>query len=202
MAVVSTQAETVDAGHVQRRRGRRTMLAILAVCAAPIVLGTIAYFFWQPAGRTNFGELLPPKPFAMAATELDGRPFDPKQFGGKWVLVVLDRPSCDEACQRKLFLIRQIRTAHGRDQSRVERLWLLRRDGDVAATLQPLTTGATLARIAIEEDPSRLLGATPERFVFLVDPQGNLMMRFAADAEPKLIMKDLGKLLRINNRGS
>ena len=35
------------------------MLAIAAVCLAPFVAAWIAYFYWQPQGGANYGELIP-----------------------------------------------------------------------------------------------------------------------------------------------
>jgi hypothetical protein len=43
-------------------------------------------------------------------------------------------------------------------------------------------------------------GAPPER-IYLVDPLGNLMMRFPRDPDPKLMMKDLSRLLKASQIG-
>jgi hypothetical protein len=193
-------ATSTDAG--RRARGRRMMALVFAVAAAPIVLGTLAYYFYPPAGRTNYGELVPLARADIAATTLDARAFDIASLRGKWVLIAFDRPACDERCQQKLYYMRQVRTAQGRDQDRVARVWFLRGDGTVDAGLHSLVVGATLARVAPEEDPARVFGAGFEQHVFLADTEGNLVLRFPADPDPKRMIRDLQKLLRVNNRGS
>ena len=178
------------------------MLSVLAICAAPFVLATLAFYFWQPAGRTNTGEILLPKLLAITATTSDGKAFDVQQFGGKWALAVVDTPVCGEACQQKLFAIRQLRTAQGRDQDRIERLWLLSAAGSPATGLEPLTAGVTIAHAATADAVATMFGSNADQNIYLIDPQGHLMMRFPARAEPKLILKDLRKLLSVNKRGT
>ena len=128
---------TVDSA-LQRSRGRRQMLLILAICAAPFVLGTLAYYFYRPDGRTNYGELIEPKPLALRGERLDGAPFTLERLAGKWVLITIDSPACAGGCEAKLFATRQLRTAQGRDQDAVDRLWLLTGPEAPAAKLDPL----------------------------------------------------------------
>ena len=95
---------------------QRTLLLIGLVCLAPVVLGTAAYVLhWTPGGTGNYGELIPPRP-------LTGPPLE--ALRGKWVLVSFDEATCDAACERKLYFMRQVRRAQGKDQDRVERLWI------------------------------------------------------------------------------
>ena len=44
---------------------------------------------------------------------------------GKWVLVQFDGGACDAGCERKLYFMRQVRRAQGKEMQRVARLWLL-----------------------------------------------------------------------------
>src|SRR5665647_1101723 len=54
--------------------GRWKMLAVLLICAAPVVASYFTYYVVQPEGRRNFGELInPQRPLpAMATQALDG----------------------------------------------------------------------------------------------------------------------------------
>ena len=45
----------------QRRRQRLKLLAILLVCAAPVIASYLAYYVMPPLGRTNFGDLIEPQ---------------------------------------------------------------------------------------------------------------------------------------------
>jgi cytochrome oxidase Cu insertion factor (SCO1/SenC/PrrC family) len=195
----SVQEHHVDP--VQRARGRRTMLMVLVICAAPFVLGTIAFYWWTPPRSTNYGELLSLSQPAVNALTVDGKPLDLQQFRNKWVLVTIDRMPCDDSCEKKLFLTRQVRIAQGRDQERVARLWLMLGSGTPEPKLQPLVDQAMVARLTAE-DLTPAFGATPFAHVYVIDPQGNLMMRFPPDPNPSRVIKDLQKLLRVNNRGS
>jgi cytochrome oxidase Cu insertion factor (SCO1/SenC/PrrC family) len=191
-----------DVDPVLRARGRRTMLIVLAICAAPFVFGTIAFYWWTPPRSTNYGELLALSQPKLNALTNDGKPLDLQQFRNKWVLVTVDRLPCDDSCEKKLFLTRQVRVAQGRDQERVARLWLTQGAVAPGEKLQPLVDQAVVARLAVEEDPARTFGATPLAHVYVIDPQGNLMMRFPSEPNPSRVIKDLQKLLRVNNRGS
>jgi cytochrome oxidase Cu insertion factor (SCO1/SenC/PrrC family) len=193
-------APAVDAARTAR--GRWILLAIFAVCAAPVILGTLAFYFWQPAGRTNYGELLPLAPLRVVGTTADGAPFDFKSLAGQWVLVNVDMQPCDAACAEKLFFTRQTHVAQGAEAGRVERVWLT---ADPAAAtgekLAPTLVGARVVRPA-SADMLTPFGAAADKHVFLVDPLGNLMMRFPEKADPKRMIKDLQKLLRVNKRSS
>lgn len=200
MSASTDRLPSPDAPPAQRvRRARFTLLLVFAVCAAPIVLGTLAFYFWPPSGRTNYGELIAPTQLRWSGTHLDGKPFDPRSVAGKWVLVVIDGDACDARCEQKLYFSRQVRTAQGRESERVTRLWIT--DAAPSEKIAPLLAGAQVLRV---QDKALLsaFGPQPANHVYLVDDMGNLMMRFPEDADPKRMIKDLQKLLRVNNRGN
>ena len=59
-------------------RGRWKLLAVLAVCAAPLIASYFTYYVIKPKGGvTNYGALIDPRQYpipAMASTTLDGKP--------------------------------------------------------------------------------------------------------------------------------
>ena len=170
----------------------RAKLALIAfVCAAPVVLGTLAYVFhWTPGAQGNYGELVEPRPLA-------GPPFD--SLRGKWVLVAVDAPACDARCERKLYFMRQLRKGMGSNQDRVERLWLLSGAGEPGAALLAAFEGTRVARA----DAALLASfpGAPSAHIYVVDPLGNLMLRFPSDPDPSAMLKDLGRLLRYSRFG-
>ena len=169
---------------------RNKVLLIGAICLAPIVLGTLAYVFrWDVGAPGNYGELLPPKPLA-------GAPFE--RLRGKWLLVVVDDPACDAWCEKKLYYLRQLRRAQGKDMDRIDRLWLLTRDGLPRAGLAEAFQGTLVA-------PAPKLDAFPGKpadHIYLVDPLGNLMMRWPRDPDASRVLKDLQRLMRIAPRAA
>ena len=176
------------------RRSNRTLWLILAVCAAPVIASYLAYYFWQPSGHVNYGELIAPHtlPDVPLATP-DGRAFKVSEFKGQWVLVMASPSACDERCRRDLVYMRQVRLAQGKDTDRIERLWLLTDGGDPDRALVAEHEGIIMARNAQGAAPE--VASAPGR-VHVIDPLGNLMMRFPADPDPRRMLKDVARLLR------
>jgi hypothetical protein len=161
---------------------------IALICAAPLVLGTAAYLFgWGTGSLSNYGELIPPRPVAAPALE---------KLRGKWVLVIFDAPRCDAGCERKLYFIRQVHRAQGKDMNRLERLWVLTGEGKPSSDLMMVIQGTHLARFPADGFPG-----TPTDHIYLVDPLGNLMMRFPPDPDPSKVIKDLQRLLKYSRSG-
>lgn len=185
----------------RRRRGRLIAAAIFAVCALPLAAALVAYFLFPPAGRTNYGELLEPKTLPPVRLErLDGRAFALADVKGKWVMLQVDAPECGRRCQAKLFNMRQSRLAQGDNADRIERVWLVAGNGAPPAELARLYEGAVLARAA-PELVAALPGGEVRDHIYLIDPRGNLMLRFPQDADPKRIIKDLQRLLKYSSTG-
>ena len=161
-------------------------LALVAlVCAAPIVLGTAAYLLDWSAGKPgNYGELVAPRAVSAA-------PF--AALRGKWVLVSADAAACDAYCEKKLYFMRQVRRAQGKDMERIERLWLVSGAGAPRAELLAAIEGT---RVVALEDP-----AFTRDHIYLVDPLGNLMLRFPRDPDPSRMIKDLQRLMRYSKIG-
>ena len=122
-------SERVPAAAVrQRRTGRWKLLAVLLVCAAPIIASYLSYYVIKPEGRTNYGTLIDqashPMP-KLSSTTLDGRPETLENYAGKWIMVKVGGGDCDKACQDQLYAMRQLRTMQGKNMDRVERVWLV-----------------------------------------------------------------------------
>ena len=175
------------------RRGRYRLLALGAFFALPVVAGWVAYLTgWVPGTTSNYGTLLQPKSLAMPAFEA---------LRGKWVLVQFDGAACDAWCEQKLYTMRQVRRAQGREMHRVERLWIVT---DSAAPRPALLAAIEGTRIARGEGRLAALfpaGDVPSEHIYLVDPLGNLMLRFPRDPDPSRMVKDLERLLKVSGFG-
>jgi cytochrome oxidase Cu insertion factor (SCO1/SenC/PrrC family) len=186
-----------------RRRGRLIALALFAACAVPVVAGYLAYFYFPPSGRVNYGELVDTRPLPGGGlARPGGAPFGIESLRGKWVLLHVDRAECPSPCAAKLFNMRQVRLAQGKDMDRVERLWVLLDESMPGPELARLTEGVVLAR-SLDGALVRALPAPSEAsdHVYLVDPLGNLVLRFPKDADPKRMIKDLQRLLKYSGIG-
>ena len=179
------------------------MLAIAALCLAPFIAAYIAYFYWQPQGRTNYGDLIAARPLIDPVLHtLDQRPYKLSELRGKWVLVQLDNAECGSACQEKLYAMRQVRLAQGREMDRVDCVWLILDEGQLETRLMREYDGTRMLRAG--DSPLRgefaPAGAVRDH-IYLVDPLGNLMMQFPAHADARKMHKDLSRLLRASRVG-
>ena len=185
----------------QTNRSNLTLWLILAICVLPIAASTVLYFSWTPKQFVNHGELLEPVPLAQVSlSRADGSRFAFNELDGQWAFVSVDDAACDENCLRKLYLMRQIRLTQGKNTDRIERVWLVR-DGKQPAS-QTLRDYAGMRTILLS--PRESLSLFPadhsrQEYIYLIDPIGNLMMRFPRDVDPSRMKKDIAKLLRVSS---
>jgi len=186
-----------------RTTNRSTLWIILAVCVAPFIASIFAYVWWQPEGRVNYGELVLPTVVPVTRLETaSGEPFSFASLKGKWILVTVDSSSCDQYCQKKLWKMRQVRRAQGKDMDRVERVWLLPDKGRP----DPAVLSAYSGTHAVSAADSPVLAALPvdgalRDHIYLIDPLGNLMLRYPREADPSRMRKDLVRLLKVSQIG-
>ncbi len=205
---------------VRRRTSRLTVLGILALCAAPVIASYLAYYFFPPEGRAIYGSLVEPQ---IEVSDLGGTPA-PMPAGqevapdagsvpqesifarlrGRWALVVVAPGACPGDCAQRLYSIRQVRLAQGRDAERLERVWLVTDGQQPAAELLAQHSGMQVWFTAQDQLRQRFpANATADGFarIYLVDPHGQLMMQFPIGADPGRIRKDLARLLKISRIG-
>jgi hypothetical protein len=186
-------------------RGRWKMLALLLVCAAPIIASYLTYYVIRPEARRNFGELIEPQRSlpALTARALDGSAVPLQSLRGQWLLVSVAGGACDSACEKHLYFQRQLRTGLGKDRDRLDWVWLVSDNQPVRPeVLSVVQQQATVLRIEpqalgawLAPAPGRAL---PEH-LYLVDPIGNWMMRFPPDLDAEgaaRVKRDLERLMR------
>lgn len=191
----------------QQRRGRWKLFAVIAVCASPLIFSYLTYYVIKPEGRTNYGDLLDPRlhPIpVLGSTTLDGKPAELDTYKGQWLMVQVDGSECLEPCQKKLINMRQLRLMQGKEMERIERVWLITDARPIETMLIRQFDGTRLLRAKLEAVRTWLPvepGTTAADHIYLIDPMGNLMMRFPKDADPNKIKKDLSKVLRASSIG-
>lgn len=206
------------------RASQRKLLLILACFAIPLLLATI----WLQVlrvqggtfGDTSRGELIvPARPFdAFALQTTEDADFGLDELRGRWNLLYLVNGACDETCETSLYHMRQVRLALNHRMDRVRRLVLPAADlplSDALLAEHPgllVLQGDAEARAgfvdqirAAEADmhAARGLEGGVPRFsgIYLIDPNGNLMMRFDDELDPRLMLKDLKHLLKVSRIG-
>ncbi len=195
-------------------RKRWQLVLIAAVFAAPMAAAYLLYYSgWRPDVGRAHGELVtPPRPVAdVELTALDGKATRFGAFRQRWLLVYFGSGECTSACERALYQIRQVIAAQGRQADRLRGAMVVT-DGRALDMLgyqikdYPEVTVLTglpvnVTRLAREfELPAGSALAGLHR-IYVVDPLGNLMMSYPADADPSGMRKDLARLLRASQVG-
>lgn len=183
------------------RPNRGKLIVLLVIFFVPLGIAFAMYYgsSWRPTGTTNHGQLLLP---------LQTVPADVPSLHGKWALVVIADGQCDEACRTALVLARQTRLALNQDSPRVSRVLLATAnccDRNYLDAAHPGLQTVDLAADGQATQAAALLAAFPATGLhdglFIVDPLGNVVMRFDIHDPPKDLLTDLKKLLKLSSIG-
>lgn len=185
---------------------RRAILLVTALLAMPFAVAFGLYWFeWRPATLGNHGELIQPTR-ALPETGLDdadGRSLPTADLRRKWTLVLISKGPCDEACKEHLQQMRQVQVSLNKEMGRLNRVLL----GDSVAALAGDAALPDLRRrypdlliaapaASKEGDAWRTaLDSTGHRF-YVIDPLGNVMMRYTDKPDMQGMRKDLERLLK------
>lgn len=192
-----------------RNRKRWTLIALMALFLSPVV----AAWLWTPSSFRNRGELVePPRPLPnLTMRSPAGDPVDLNSVLGRWTYVLLIEGPCLDLCRQVASNIERARLSQGKNEKRIQLLML-------SLTLQEMTALATLSQeapdiraLGLEPQQQdallRVLGQSSEpadrglQWIYLVDPLGNLMMRYPINSDAKDLRKDIGRLLRASRIG-
>lgn len=167
---------------------------------------------WRPEGTTNRGTLVhPARPLNFPADLMVAGATANDYLQGLWTLLYIGDGDCDDMCNSNLYKMRQVHIAQNENMKRVQRLYLVR------GTEQPATLRELLEKeypkmevVLFPDMQARQLAADflidgvpmegAER-MYIIDPLGNLMMYYPADADPGGMLKDLKKLLKYSKIG-
>jgi len=209
---VHSLPSTGDAALRRTERGRRLMILVLLICAAPVIASYFAFFVARPHARTNYSDLIVPTrpmPASLPLAELSGAAVPASSLRGQWLLVVVAGGACDSRCERNLWLQRQLHETLGAEKDRVDKLWLL--DDAAMPRRETLDAIAAADNARAPFAPARVLrvsraalaawlapapGHALEDHLYIVDPRGDWMMRVPVDPEPARLKSDMDKLLR------
>lgn len=185
----------------EQRKGRFTLMMLVLVFALPVAGVALLHMLdWRPGG-SSYGELLqPPRALAFPAlTTAAGTPFAAPEWQRKWHMVYVSTGPCTSQCRSELHGMRQLHASLAKQIDRIERVWI------VAGTppAQDLNTirheYPDLVVLPGADALARQFGlgspADNAGYVYLVDPLGNLMMRYPRGADPYGMRKDLMRVL-------
>lgn len=194
--------QLLPADPARRRHGRRMLLLLCTVFTLPVALVLAMYWLdWHPQGSSHGNLVRPPQ--ALRFTELRdsrGHGYGARHWQDKWHLVQVAAGACARDCLREAQLLRNIHVSLNKESGRVERVLLLPQpvSEGALATLQRrfpdlvILSGAGAMELAAQlAEPGQAAAG-----VYLVDPLGNLMMRYALGYQARGMRDDLGRLLR------
>lgn len=201
----------------QLRKNRLLLLLILASFVLPFVAGDLAYKLgWYQGGKTNHGRLIdPPVAFAgFNATRLTGEPVTAEFVRANWWLLYVVPANCEAACRNRLFQMRQVRKALGRESERVRPLLVM--TASLPAEIQSLLEQEFPDFVQIKADHESvnlamaqvMADASGKGNLFIMDPLGWIMLTYAPEADEKSsvikaedILNDLKKMLKVSRIG-
>lgn len=196
------------------RRGRWVLLALAALFSAGVVGSfVLVQSGWRPSATKNHGELVqPPRPVRdVVLTDLDGRPAHFNALQGKWTLLYFGSAHCPQGCRDNLYKMRQAAAAQGAEAHRVQRVFVVT-DPSALDLLRytlrdypgmQVLRGRPAAVRELAQQFALPAGGPLDGLdrLYLVDPLGNFMMSYPADADARGIYKDLKLLLRASHIG-
>jgi hypothetical protein len=189
---------------------------VMAICMTPVVASYWMYYFFKPSGGvTNYGVLIDPQLPIPSHDAL-------QVFKGRWIMLAVEpfqapirevrkgpfqRPSnnLDKACVEKLYAMRQIRAALGKERHRLITVLLRTRQIPLDALILRAYPDIHFIDAAKSADSIKWLPTeaqtTSSDHLYLIDPQGHLMMRFPQAFDPSRIEHDVSKLLKWSRSG-
>jgi cytochrome oxidase Cu insertion factor (SCO1/SenC/PrrC family) len=191
------------------RHPKRMLVLLALLFFTPLLLSFVLYYGsgWRPAGRTNHGVLIEPARTLprVALPQLESEALAAADvLSGKWSLVYLGRGDCDTDCRDTLYYMRQTHLGLGKLMPRLQRVFLVNAnccDREYLAREQPglitLNADGAAGAALLAQFPLGRRAST----IFIVDPRGNLMMRYDAHEDPKGLRDDLKKLLDLSHIG-
>lgn len=197
---------TITAPSAAPRSAQHTLLLLAAVFILPVVIACGLFWSgWRPERFGNHGELLqPPRPLPETGLHrADGRPLAMSELRGKWLLVLPVAGSCGTSCQHLLHGMQQVHLALNKEQSRLQRVLIstgvsASADDPALPDVQrrfPELVVAAVDGQAAGNSWSRTLESSGAA-VFVVDPLGNVMMRYADPKDLRGVLRDLERLLK------
>jgi cytochrome oxidase Cu insertion factor (SCO1/SenC/PrrC family) len=198
---------TTPAEPVKTKPKRGQLILLMLLFFSPLLFAFVVYYgsHWRPLRRTNHGTLIEPALSLPSADFLAGQAgVTAALFSGKWSLAYVGDGQCDDDCRKTLYFMRQTQQTLGNLIPRTQRVWLGTDhccDGSADISSDP----PLIAVDAHSPAAARWLSNFPPDHrattIFIIDPRGNLMMRYDSAEDPKGLREDLKKLLGLSHIG-
>ncbi len=194
-----------------KKRNPYTVWFVILAFITPVVLAYTVFFFVDIKSFVNHGEILNPI-VHISRFELKNNNDEiipETELTYKWRIISFLQKECDAQCEKRLYDSRQIHTSLGKNQHRLMRMFVHLQDAD--ESLSKLiairhadvihVNGETNVIIKALGDNIRHDAGILNNETYIMDPMGNVMMRFTQDQPNKDFLYDLKKLLKASQIG-
>jgi len=202
---------------LNKRKNRLTLIALFSMFIIPVAIAYFAYFNgWFDAASKNHGELLSQENILdiedFKFIREDGNEITGKEFETiYWWVMPIDPRSCDTECvDLNLYTLNQTYIGLGKESSRLNPLLVLPNGATVETKKFPLAYSefSSVGVKALQETQSGLGKDLEANFIYLVDPLGNIFMRYPlvktkeqAPKTSKQLRSDLKRLFKFSRLG-
>jgi len=183
---------TTSPSMTARTRSRLILLLIAMMFAAPFATALYLYYTgWQPQHTKNLGELLHPARDLRKVrfTRVDGSRFEWNHEDHTWRVLVAPPADCAAPCEELADKLRRIWVGLGNHADNVQVLWVGSAPREGFRSLMLLSADPSLA---VQLPDTARVDAIP---VYVVDPSGYLILRYAPGFNPRDLRRDLTQLV-------
>ena len=182
-------------------RGRAQFLLIALVFFGPLLFAAWLYYqggSLQPTEKANHGTLLEP-----IVNLGDAVPGSAILENRAWLLLYANEGVCGEPCLEALYTLRQSRLMLGKEMDRLMRVFLHGEQGPDNLLIAEEHKGL----ITLQDEALQLVldNKKPQALVdggyYLIDPHGNLVMYFDPEINPREMVDDIKRLLKLSRIG-
>ena len=206
-----------ESPEINKRKNRLTLIALFVLFIFPVALAYLAYFNgWFAAASKNHGELLVEQDVLdiedFTFVREDGTTITGKEFETiYWWVMPIDPAKCDVEClDLNLYMLNQTYVGLGKESSRLNPLLVVPNGADVDNKQFPMAFSefSNSGVKALPETRSGLGKDLEANYIYLVDPLGNIFMRYKlvddrekAPKTSKDMREDLKRLLKFSRLG-
>ena len=192
----ATTSQATAGPSAARNRNRIALLVVFVMFFGGfLIAGALRFSGWRPDGMKNYGELLdPPADLRGLAPQLvEGGEYRWNPVERTWRIVVPTTVDCGAACAKLAADLELVRELFTKDADRVHLLWI----GDYPAA------GPRTPALRLVQDAPALRAALPRSAdpagvpVYVVDPNGFVVLRYAPGFDPGHLRTDLSRLLKL-----
>jgi hypothetical protein len=182
---------------MSKKKNNWFVKAVWLITLGPLVIAwTMAYTeFGIPTGTKNNGELQQPG-LVVPQALVD-------EQNGRWGLIVAS-DACDATCEQEVYRLQQLFISMGKEQERLHAIWLSTQarptDSDLSVKLDYHYVTYMQDETSFNWFKDNKL-AWQDHSIWLVDPLGNLVLRFSPDLTGREMMADINWLLKASRIG-